>query len=332
MISKSKVLVTGANGLLGTNTVLDLIKQGFLVRAFIRHKRHISRFNHSNVEFCIGNIVNIETLERAMLGCQYVIHIAALIDPKHLDYDEFELVNVTGTKNVIQVAKNLGIKKVIYVSTANAFGFGSKCDLGNEQKPIRPPFNKMPYAMSKLMGQEFVLSQSHEMDITVVNPTFMIGAYDSKPSSGRIILSCLRSRVVFCPPGGKNFVCVTDVSKGIINAMKYGKRGEAYLLANENLSFFEFYKKVRFHSKKSFLIVRLPKWVVLAVGYIGSALRTLRIKTPISKANTGALCINNFYSNSKAQTQIHLTFNSIDIGIQEALAWFSEKNWKNGGI
>ena len=330
--SQFKVLVTGANGLLGANTILDLLEQGFLVRGFIRTLNSRTALKHPNLEYAFGDIMHAESIKKAMKGCQYVIHIAALTDPKISDYQTFEKVNVIGTKNVIKMAREFEILKFVYVSTANVFGYGSKNDLGNERKEMQSPFNKMAYAKSKQLGQQFVLSQSDAMDITVVNPTFMIGPYDSKPSSGRIILNCLNKQFVFCPPGGKNFVCVKDVSGGIVNALRFGKRGEAYLLCNENLSFFEFYKKVRLHSKQAFVIIKLPRWVILGMGYFGNIARFIGIETAISISNTRAVCINNFYDNRKAREELRLSFNPIDTGIKEAIDWFEKSNSKNKPI
>lgn len=68
----------------------------------------------------------------------------------------------------------------------------------------------------------------------------MLGAWDSRPSSGRIILVGYRHRFMFCQPGGKNFVATGDVAKGIVSALSHGKDGESYLLSGENMTYREF--------------------------------------------------------------------------------------------
>ncbi|WP_242133504.1 NAD-dependent epimerase/dehydratase family protein [Aestuariivivens marinum] len=326
MESRSKILVTGANGLLGMNTVLELLNQGFLVKAFVRDPKNCLRINHDNLEYFVGDITTVENLEKAMIESQFVIHIAALVDPKLVDYEVFHRVNVQATKYVVEAAIKCKVKKLIYVSTSNVFGYGSIDDLGNELKPMMAPFNKMHYAISKFHAQQYVLSKSDLLEVTVVNPTFMIGAYDSKPSSGRIIQNCLYNRLVLCPSGGKNFICVKDVSRGIVNAMQFGLTGECYVLANENLSFYEFYKKVRSHVKTSFRIVKLPNWLLHAIGYVGSLIRLLRIKTSISIENVRTLSVNNYYSNDKARAELFMKFTPIDEGIHDAVVWFERKN------
>ena len=90
-----------------------------------------------------------------------------------------------------------GVKKFIYVSTANAFGYGTLTKLGSENEEIKVPFSKLYYALSKLKAQQSVLLRKKEIDVITVNPTFLIGPYDSKPSSGKIILLGYQKRLVF---------------------------------------------------------------------------------------------------------------------------------------
>ena len=158
-----------------------------------------------------------------------------------------------------------------------------------------------------------------------MNPTFMIGPYDTKPSSGKIVLMGLKNKLVFCPPGGKNFVCVKDVARGIVKAINHGVNGEAYLMANENLSFYQFFKILKKQADKNFTIIKIPKGILLFVGFCGSMLRYLNIKTNFSSENMKALCINNYYSNSKAKTNLGMVFNPISKGIKESVLWFRFK-------
>jgi dihydroflavonol-4-reductase len=94
------------------------------------------------------------------------------------------------------------------------------------------------------MAEELLMKASEKMktEVVIVNPTFMIGPYDTKPSSGKIILMGYNKRISFLPPGGKNFIHVKDAAAAVCNALKYGKNREKYLLCNENLTYREFFK------------------------------------------------------------------------------------------
>src|SRR5690606_20062376 len=117
-----------------------------------------------------------------------------------------------------------GVKKFIFVSSANTIGYGSKNGLGNEKNPMKAPFTKSWYALSKFEAEQYLLTHNKDMELNIINPTFMIGGYDSKPSSGKIILMGWKKELIFYPCGGKNFVAVKDVSQAIIQCMRSEER------------------------------------------------------------------------------------------------------------
>lgn len=325
MKNNEKILITGVNGLLGVNTSLMLLEEGFNVVGLYRDKEKFKFVRHNRLELIKGDISDVNCLNNITHNCSYVVHIAALTD-QNLDYEQYYKTNVLGTKNIVSSCIKNKVKKIIYISTANVFGYGSLRELGNEEKTIKKPFNKSFYVRSKKEAQEYILSKKDEIEVVVLNPTFMIGGYDSKPSSGRIVLMGLKNRIIFCPPGGKNFVCVDDVSKGIINAIKKGRNGEAYLLANQNLNFYDFFKILKEITTSKFLIIKIPKEVLQLMGKIGSTLRMCGVKTDISSENMKALSINNFYSNEKALMELGLNFKPIEHGIRDAVKWFDKSS------
>ncbi len=317
-----KILVTGANGLLATNTIVELLDQGFLVRGLIRNKNKFTLLNHKNLELVKGDITVKRDIENAVKNCDIVIHAAANTNQNLLKLSDYVTVNVDATKNILNSSIHQGVKKIIFVSTANTFGFGSRLKPGNESIKIKNPFSESYYALSKLHAENILLEASKKIDVVIVNPTFMLGAYDGKPSSGRIILMGLNKYVVFYPPGGKNFIHVKDAAFGIVNAIKQGKNGEAYLLANENLSYKEFFKKVNSITKYKPILIKLPKMFLLFLGTIGNMLRIVGIKTDLSKTNMNILCVENFYSNKKAKKELDLNSTPIDGAIDDAIKWF----------
>lgn len=326
MKNSSKIFVTGANSLLGVNTILELLSHGYQVKGFLRNKNKFIDFKHENLELIEGDILDKNLLCESTLDCTYLIHVAAVTDPKLSKYRDFEKVNVEGTKNIMEAAIQNNLKRIIYVSTANVFGFGSLDSLGDESKQMMNPFSQSIYSRSKKAAQDYVLSRKNEIEVVTVNPSFMIGAYDSRPSSGRIILMGMKNQILLCPPGGKSFVCVKDVSKGILAALNSGTNGEAYLLSNANMTYKNFFKLLQNHTNSKKLIFQLPKEVLLCLGYFGSGLRFMGYKTQFSLDNMKVLCVKSYYSNTKAQKELGITFSSIENGISEAINWFKKSN------
>ena len=319
------ILVTGANGLLGLNTIIELIAQGYCVKGYLRDSRKITHEIKGSLELVEGDIRDIQKLNSALRGCDCVIHTAAITDQNLLDYEHYYDVNVKGVMNITNAAIENKVKRIIYVGSANEFGYGNLDDLGDETREIKYPFNKSYYARSKKEAHDFILTKMKEIEVVVINPTFMIGAHDSKPSSGKLVLLGLRKRFVLCPPGGKNFICVKDVAKGIIKAINYGNNGEAYLLANENLTYHDFFKTLKKESDRNFIIIKVPNIMLQFAGLFGNMLRSLRVKTNFSSENMSAVCINSYYSNKKARTELGLEFSPITKGLKESVMWFRNK-------
>ncbi|GGH02596.1 NAD-dependent dehydratase [Parapedobacter pyrenivorans] len=317
-----KVLVTGANGLLATNTIVALLSRGYQVKGLIRDTKKFLLPQQNSLELVVGDITDAKSLDRALADCDYIIHCAATTDQNLLHYDDYHRINVTGTENIIQAALKHQVKKIVYVGTANTFGYGTLPAPGNESLPAKPPFTKAWYAKSKLEGQYRALAMADKIAVTIVSPTFMIGPYDGKPSSGTIIRMGYAKKLVFYPPGGKNFVNVEDAANGVTNALEKGKNGEAYLLAGDNLTYRQFFEKLNEQTSQRTILIPIPALVLLAAGYIGDFFRALGLKTPLSSTNMKILCVKNFYSNQKAQQELDITFQPIENGICKAITWF----------
>ena len=319
------ILVTGANGLLATNIINVLLTRGYQVTGLLRDSRKFLLPPHPNLTLVLGDITDFDTLNKATAGCDGIIHCAATTDQSLLSYDAYHRINVEGTANVVRAGIQNAVQKIVYVGTANTFGYGSLETPGDETLPPSPPFDRAWYAKSKLAGQVELLAARDQIPVTVVSPTFMIGPYDGKPSSGAIIRMGYGRKLIFHPPGGKNFVNAEDAAAGVVDALEKGKNGACYLLAGENLTYKQFFRKLSAIAKQSPILVQVPPPVLLAAGYIGNLLRYFGVRTPLSSLNMKILCIRNFYSNQKAKNELGTTFHPIEQGIQKALDWFLER-------
>ena len=315
-----RAFVTGISGLLGANLAIDLVQSGYHVRGLVRDRSKLKVASHQNMEIIEGGLDS--DLSDALRGVDILIHVAAETRQNLFRYSDYLKVNYEATVNLFNEAVRMGVKKFVFVSTANTMGFGSLDDPGNEDKEARFPFKASFYAKSKLEAENYVLKHKDKIETLVVNPTFMLGPHDSKPSSGKIILMGWKKRFVLCPPGGKNFVHVKDVSSGIIKAISKGRNGEKYLLANENLSYVEFFKKLNRIANQDPILIRIPKPMLMVGGYVGDLLRMLRIRTSLSSTNMKILCVNNFYSNAKSKTELELEYRPVELSIRDALDYF----------
>lgn len=318
------IFVTGATGLLGTNVIIKLLKDGYTVIALVRKKSNYVGEENENLKLVEAELSSDLSLFLKETDC--VIHIAAETRQDLLSYDDYRKVNYEMTTNLITQAEACGVKRFLFISSANTLGYGDEKQLGNEDKEQKYPFTKIYYAQSKLEAENFLLQNHKNIDVIILNPTFMIGAYDTKPSSGKLIFWAWKKKLVFYPKGGKNFVHVEDVANGVVAAIGKGKNGERYLLANENLSYREFFKKINEITDQHPVMIPIPNRVLSCIGLIGDSLRILKIKTSLSTSNMKALQICNYYSSQKSVEKLDIQYRSIDNAIEEAVQYFIKKN------
>jgi len=314
------VFVTGANGLLGTNLVLELLSRSYAVKALVRDKRRFIEYTHPNLQLVTGDIRDRHSLQNGMQNCTLAVHTAADTSQKHLKLQDYEPVNLQGTKNVLEVCRAMNIQKLVYIGTANTFGYGTAQDPGNEERPPSPPFTGCLYAQSKIRVQEMVDAAARNgMNVVTVSPSFIIGPHDYKPSSGRILRMALNRKIVFYPPGGKNFVHAADVARGVVNALEEGQSGEKYLMVNENLTYREFFRIISRLTGRKPLMIPLSRTLLMVLGWVGDVFRKLGIPTSVSGNNMKILCIKNYYTNRKALSRFNMTFLTTEEAVRDAL-------------
>ena len=318
-----KVLVTGANGLLGHHVIFELLKQNHSVRIIVRSTKNIC-FDVNSVEVFIGNFTDSNQLKQAADGCGGIIHIAAVTATNLLKYEDYKKINAAGATVVTSVADELNINNLVFVSTANTIGYGNHNHPGDETFPIQFPFSNSFYAQSKVEAEQIFMKASKQPDkhIVIINPTFMIGAYDSKPSSGKLILMGYEKRLMFVPKGGKNFVAVKDVAMAACNALTHGRNGERYLVSGINLSFAEFYAYQKQIGNYKQILIRIPNYLLNIVGRTGDLIRRLGLETELCTMNLRQLMVREYYSNQKAKTELNLPETDLEIAINEAIEWF----------
>ncbi len=324
------ILVTGADGLLGSNLVRELVRRNYQVRAFVLPDSPSKSLEGLPVEFCYGCILNPDSLEKAMKGMEGVIHAAACTQCWPTRSRKIMDVNLEGTRHLIQVCSKATISKLVFISSASAFGFGSKSKPGDESTPFVGNKYGMDYIDSKYKAQQELLEavKKNRLPATVINPTFMLGPFDSKPLGGRLILEMHRGGLCLCPPGGKNFVFVKDVATAIANALERGKIGECYITGHENLTY-----RVAFSRIAKALVLPPPKLempapLIKLAGRAGSFVASIRGKRPLLSFPMAKIsCDFQFFSSEKAVRELDMPQTPIEVAAREAFDWFKMNNY-----
>jgi dihydroflavonol-4-reductase len=230
------ILVTGATGLVGNNVVRHLLDQGQAVRVLQREASDPRPLAGLPIEIAKGDIRDLGSLALAAQGVDCIVHAAAYV---HVGWSGVELhrsINVEGTRNVVAAAlKNDA--RLVHVSSVDALGLGTRAHPADEDTPPDPRAT-IPYIVSKRQAEQVVMQGVGQgLQAVIVNPTYMLGPWDWKPSSGRMLLRIARGRALLAPRGGNDFCDVRDVAAGIWTAARTGKVGQRYILGGEPLSY-----------------------------------------------------------------------------------------------
>ncbi len=326
----NKVLITGASGFLGANLTRELFRLGYEVKVIVRPTANLGVIADIPCEVFFGSIDDRETVMQAVAGCQIVIHAACITEQWGISFEAYERINFTATKNIAEACLAHHVERFIYVCTANTIGPGSKAEPGHELNGFTLFHVNSGYINSKYLAQQFILEQveRRQLRAVIINPTFMIGPYDVKPSSGKLILYGLKKKILFYPPGGKNFVHIQDVCRGIINAITHGRIGDCYLLAGENLSYREFFRLLNHIARERRIMIPIPAFILKLGGMAGSLIQRLT-RSPMKLNNTSAclLCLNNYYTGKKSERELHLAYTPVEDAITGAFHWFKENNY-----
>jgi dihydroflavonol-4-reductase len=325
-----KILVTGANGFLGANLVKALFRLGYEVRAMVRPHASLEVLTGIPCEIFYGHIDNPAAVQAAVAGCHYVVHAAAITDQWHISPEDYERINFTATKYVAEACMRSAVKKLVYVSTANTIGPGTANHPGTELNGFTLFKANSAYIATKYLAQQYLLEQAERsnLPVVIVNPAFMIGPNDSKPSSGKLLLYAMRKGIKFYPPGGKNFVYIDDVCRGIIRAIDHGKTGSCYLLAAHNMSYKDFFKLVSKTGGASGVFIPLPglliKLVALAATVIG---KIVRRPPKLTYSMAFLACLPVYYSGKKAEKDLGIQYTPIEEAVRRSLQWFRENEY-----
>ncbi len=326
----SKILVTGADGMLGSNLIRELLHRNHEVRAFIEKGRSNPTLEGLPIERREGNLLDKESLIMALEGCEYLIHVAALTNVWPTRGEIYHKVNVEGTENVIDAALHHGVKRMIHVGSASSFGFGEKENPGKEDSPYRSAQYGVDYIDTKREGQKRVEKAVKERGLPaiIVNPTFMIGPYDSKPNAGKVILGLYEQKTPGYSPGGKNWVYVKDVAVAIANALTMGRNGESYILGHQNLSFKEAFEIIAKVIDKPMPSIPIPGPLVKFTGRMASMVSNLSRKAPIVSYQMAWIsCDGHYFSPEKAVKELDLPQTPLEVAVKDAFDWFKENGY-----
>lgn len=310
-----RAFVTGATGFVGSAVVRCLIQRDTLVRALVRPGSDRRNLAGLDIELVEIDMLDQSAMRRALDGCDWLFHVAAMYSTRDEDSDKMYSVNVGGTKTVLAAALQSGVKRVVHTSTIGTIGQPGDGTLATEDTPYNLGATASHYARSKYLAEAAALAMCEQgLPVVVVNPCAPVGPGDVKPSStGQRILDYVKRKMPSFSTGGINFVPVDDVAMGHILAAEKGSAGERYILGHRDGNL----------SLESFLVLmEQVSGVARPRQTPRSILSWLRRTAPQSHRPTALTC-----DPSKAIRELGLPQTSLTTAFAAALDWFKEQGY-----
>ncbi len=321
------ILVTGATGLVGNNVLRLLLDQGRRVRVLVRESSDPRPLAGLAVEKVIGNIQDPEAVQRACQGIRCVVHAAGYVRIGRSRLDLHQAINVDGARFVAQQARSAQAR-MIHVSSCDAIGAISPQEPADEDTPLTRNV-RCNYVITKRAAEQVVRKELAEgLDAVIVNPGFMLGPWDWKPSSGRMLLEVARGRGLF-PPRGSVSVCdVRDVATGIVAAIDRGESGQRYILAGRTMTYREAWRVfAEVTNGRAPWFCPGPAVLWLA-GQTGDVVTRLTGREPdINSAAIALARIPKNYSSQRAAAVLGYRIRPLDETVRDAWSWFLEHGY-----
>jgi len=233
-----KVFLTGATGFVGSHVARELAGMGAKLRLLVRKTSRIDNLEGIDGELVTGDLREPESLRAGVSGCDAVMHVAAdyrlwVRDPK-----EMYAANVDGTRDLLRIAREENVSRVVYTSSVATMGFKKDGTIVDEETPVSLDDMIGVYKRSKFLAEmEAIQAARGGQAVVILNPTTPVGANDLKPTpTGGIVVDFLNGKFPAYVDTGLNLVDVAEVARTHAKALEWGRFGERYILGGENLT------------------------------------------------------------------------------------------------
>lgn len=334
------ILVTGATGLLGNTVVRELLSRNLTVRVLVRRNTPKAAIEGLAVEVHYGELNDANAVERAVDGCSAVIHSAALIHIGWQKMEQSKQVNVEGTRKIAEACKRQSIR-LVYISTVDTLPAAESitqpiCESDSmllqdsTLKPVRGVRKSAcAYVVSKSTAEIVVRKMVDEgLNCIIIQPGFMLGPYDWKPSSGRMMLQVSRAPMLIAPCGGCSVCDARDVAIAVVNAITFGTSGETFITAGENMTYQRLWEHI-------LNVAGIKKRVRMGGGIIARWGRLIDVFNSIrgfeGEVNGALIEMGNlyhYYDSSRAEACLHYRRRPLDHTLRDAWQWLSQRDVK----
>jgi dihydroflavonol-4-reductase len=323
-----RALVTGATGFVGAAVARALLREGWQVRALVRGGSDRSNLQTLPVEAAVGDLTDPASVDRALIDCRALFHVAADYRLGARDPAELYRNNVDGTRNMLLAARRAGVEKTVYTSSVATIGIPADGTPGDEQTPNDLGAMIGHYKRSKFLAEQAAVEAARGgQPVVIVNPSTPVGPGDVKPTpTGQVVLDAAAGRMPAYVDTGLNIVHVDDVAAGHLLAFHRGRAGERYILGGEDMSLRQILGEIARIVGRKPPRIRLPYAAVLPIAYVAEGIakvtgRSGRVTLEGVRMSRKRM----FFSSSKAVRDLGYSWRPPAEAFADAVRWFRDR-------
>jgi dihydroflavonol-4-reductase len=321
-----KVFLTGATGFVGHHVARALAAEGADLRLLVRKSSNLANLEGVAGDIHVGDLADPESLKPALAGCDAVMHVAADYRLWIRDPAAMYKANVDGTRELLRMAREAGVPRVVYTSSVATMHFRTDGLVINEDTPVSLKDMVGHYKRSKFMAeQEAIKAAQGGQKVVILNPTTPIGPNDAKPTpTGRIFVDFLNGKFPAYMDTGLNLVDVAEVARTHVAALKVGTPGKRYILGGENLTLKQILDKMSAITGIPSPTVEIPFTVAATYAFfeewITGRIRGKEPRATLEEVRMGRKKM--FASSAHAQQELGFRIAPVYPAMRAAIAWF----------
>ncbi len=320
------VFLTGATGFVGSHVARAFTAQGARLYVLVRPTSRLENLEGLAAETVTGDLRNPESFRSALQNCELLVHVAADYRLWVRDPQFMYAANVDGTRNLLALARELGVAKVVYTSSVATMGFKEDGTIVDEDTPVSLDDMIGHYKRSKFLAEQEAIAAARDgQHVILLNPTTPVGANDIKPTpTGQIIVDFLNGRFPAYVDTGLNLVDVGEVARMHVAASERGVPGERYILGGENLSLKQILDKMSAITGIPSPTMQVPHALAMAFAFFDETV-TGRLRGKEPRATVEAVRMGKkkmFASSAKAERELGFLIVPVYAALRAAIDWF----------
>ena len=321
-----KVFLTGATGFVGHHVARALAAEGTDLRLLVRKTSNLANLEGIDADTHVGDLSEPETLRSGLAGCDALVHVAADYRLWIPDPQAMYKANVDGTRELLRMAREAGVPKVVYTSSVATMHFRTDGIVINEDTPVLLSDMVGHYKRSKFLAErEAIEAAQNGQHVMILNPTTPIGPNDAKPTpTGRIFVDFLNGKFPAYVDTGLNLVDVSEVARAHVAALSKGQPGRRYILGGENLTLKQILDKMAAITGIPSPTVRIPFVVAATYAFfeewITGRIRGKEPRATLEEVRMGRKKM--FASSARAEQELGFKIVPVYPAMRSAIEWF----------